>query len=1283
MLPIMCVWLILLEKTMKRLFKIIYWFSLIFWLLFAIFICALRFYILPYLSKEVEQFSQFLSTQLNTKVVIEKAEPFWNGIEPGMRFQNVYFNHSKKQNEKAVVLNEALVVFSWQSLLRVFKHDLPSFSKLQIHNLNLKIEKDEKGLWIAGFLFSNENKNSNFLDWFFAQPHMRFKNISIAYVENNQKQVFQNVQFSMDNQNDIHRLQLTAESSFAQLLDFRAELNGNWENNFNNNQDSNFYLKINQANLASILKELNLKKIKLKEIENIENKEKNNFELPKEAVFDLNIVGNFSHLYDGHFLIDFNLNHLHFENKNMQSQAKILGAWQKEQFQLYLKNANIKIEQNENFDLQNIAWNHFKDKEHFFVEKINLKTFLKNAKLFSFFSQLPDHIKELDGDGHLENTHLIWIKEEEPENENNQNNQNKKFAFKTYFNQVSVGLPKLLDVKNLNGNFVFTPQSSSFLIDSQNVHLDLKNVFENAPIVLNDVKGLLEWEKNNQKSTVNFKNFSFFNEDVQNAKLNGFYQYDGKTKGFIDLKASIEKAKGNQVWKYLPNVIEKDVRIWLKNAILSGEGYDGKLVLKGNLDDFPFKNKEGVFLIQAKSKNAVLQYAPNWPKIENINADLSFGLGMEIKSQSATILNNKIENATIILPDFTSPDEHIFAEGVAKGKTQEFLNFIEQSEIKEKIDSFTSSIQAKGSGILKLNLDLPVRHLEDSKVNGQFNFENNFFHLLPDFPELSFAKGKIIFTENSVFSPSIDGKWLNGVIKGKFKNQKSNLKIDLESQTPIVELLKMNHSPLNDYLKGNIPWQANITTDGKNFNLNLKSDFKNIISTLPQPLNKKLGEKWSFNLNANNQNAQFVLNNHLKGGLIFKNQIELAIHFLFALNTNEWENIYYNFNQKENNKKNNAIKKSTVNRLFFSTSKLLWNENDFGALSLKMENKENEEKITIENPFLSGDVLIKENKNNRNTKETKAHFKRLVIPQLKLKENKENNNYKNNLKQEFVFKNLPHLELFSDELIWNNQNWGKLQLKAALKEPNLWRIAHFSLENQSDRLKGDGAILDSRLPIAHLRFDFSSENAGNLLNKLGFPGQMADGKALFAGTLNWQNWQNTDFSGLSGNFVFDVHKGSFKKIAPGAGRLLGLLSLQSLVERMRFNFTDVISSGLVFHRVSGDMIIENGVLKTRIPLKINAPAAQIEFTGATQLKEETLNLTIDIRPELGFVTALGLAFVNPIAGAASALASTIGKNPLDKIFYYHYEVGGTWQNPQILKNTEKSAAVLPYNPLKQ
>jgi uncharacterized protein YhdP len=74
--------------------------------------------------------------------------------------------------------------------------------------------------------------------------------------------------------------------------------------------------------------------------------------------------------------------------------------------------------------------------------------------------------------------------------------------------------------------------------------------------------------------------------------------------------------------------------------------------------------------------------------------------------------------------------------------------------------------------------------------------------------------------------------------------------------------------------------------------------------------------------------------------------------------------------------------------------------------------------------------------------------------------------------------------------------------------------------------------------------------------------------------------------------------------------------------------------------------------------------------GETDLKNETQDLQVVVRPEIGSAAAVGVAIVNPVVGAATLLANTVLQKPLNRLFSYRYHVTGTWADPKIDKAGE-------------
>ena len=63
---------------------------------------------------------------------------------------------------------------------------------------------------------------------------------------------------------------------------------------------------------------------------------------------------------------------------------------------------------------------------------------------------------------------------------------------------------------------------------------------------------------------------------------------------------------------------------------------------------------------------------------------------------------------------------------------------------------------------------------------------------------------------------------------------------------------------------------------------------------------------------------------------------------------------------------------------------------------------------------------------------------------------------------------------------------------------------------------------------------------------------------------------------MTGQIKVAIDAGQFLKASPGAARLLGVLSLQSLQRRLLLDFRDLFEEGFVFDNVTGDLKLGAG-----------------------------------------------------------------------------------------------------------
>ena len=120
-------------------------------------------------------------------------------------------------------------------------------------------------------------------------------------------------------------------------------------------------------------------------------------------------------------------------------------------------------------------------------------------------------------------------------------------------------------------------------------------------------------------------------EDVaaQNAEvaltLTGSYRTGPPGVRGIDITMRAARAHGPAIYKYIPH-LPPEVAEWLRTAIVAGAASDVRVRLRGDLDDFPFRDvRKGEFKISGRVTNAQLAYAPDWPQIDDIDFVAAIG----------------------------------------------------------------------------------------------------------------------------------------------------------------------------------------------------------------------------------------------------------------------------------------------------------------------------------------------------------------------------------------------------------------------------------------------------------------------------------------------------------------------------------------------------------------------------------------------------------------------------------------------------------------------------------
>lgn len=807
--------------------------------------------------------------------------------------------------------------------------------------------------------------------------------------------------------------------------------------------------------------------------------------------------------------------------------------------------------------------------------------------------------------------------------------------------------------------------------------------------------------------------------------------------GDIDMKIVFDYAKTDSGWKYVPLSASPDISTWIRSAISDGAISDFRIEMAGPVWDMPYgapvpgsppgsseaTGIDGKFYLGFKTSDVTVKYADGYPALKKLDATFAMNQNrISIIANDGVIDEMRFASIKAELADVSALENHLVISGQAQGPTESAVRFLKDTPLATHIHHFADSLSAQGKGKLDLMVDLNLAKADDIKIQGRFTFTDNQVTLAPNTPAVTALNGSIRFSESSMDSTDLQGQWSGEPLSVRIATDAQGTKIDASGRASVSELRHSYDVPVLDQLSGKTLWQARLGIHAGQVDLSLTSDLKGITSSMPEPFNKSASA--SMPLNVSRQSVAPVgrrtnagieqiwrvsLGNALAGnlGLNGKGQIlrgrvvlgsgqvpgmseqpGIQLEALRPFNLDYWVKalgIVTN-SAVSKTKSGGAASVPTTWTLKAPTVTAFGQRfQDFRATvqsgadrtTLQMASKELQGQMDWYPPG-KGNASGGNDGGERGL--LQGHLSRL---DLTAATDAQATSRKG---ERAEIESLPDLAFRVDELYWQGKPWGRLSFRARNQKSDAgqsWRIDPFQLDGPDLKFSGrmnwvsrTSAAARKNNPenMTALDFKMNSPQVGNLLIKLGYPGTVKRATAQLEGQVSWPaNPFGFDPDVLSGNFKMSAKNGQFAKMDPGVGRLLGLLSLQSLPQRLSLDFRDIFSEGLAFESIDGRFDIRDGVMKTT-DLEMAAPAARVLMRGETNLAKQTQDVRVVVQPALSNSVALGVTVLNPIVGAATFVTQKVLGDPLSKLFSYQYHITGTWSDPQVDKESVAGGA---------
>ena len=786
-----------------------------------------------------------MSAAIGNPVTIGKIQGEWRGFLPHLNFTDVRILDDQRQ--PALVLKRIDGSLSWMSL---FTAEL-RLASLAIDRPELLIRRDAEGkLFIGNLVLSRQGDNNDISDWLLHQSNVVVRNALIVWTDDQRGApplVLQRVNLRIHSLFGKHSfaLQAVPPNELATPLDVRGEFYGasfdnpgKWHGRLFTRIDytdvtawrpwldlpGEFsrgrgalrgWLNVNNGKVTQITADLALRDVVTRLGE----------DLPEMALNELSGRASWQEVAGG------------FEISTRNLAMKLQDGLNFQPTDFYLRVVNSGDQQT----IGSKAASSGEIRANF----LRLKSLAELAKYLPMEAGLRARLDAYAPRGEVSNLDAQW--QGSPGKPDN-------YRLKGHFENLALNqVGKMPGFSGLTGDVDGSEASGRLNINARRMIVDAPGVMR-EPLSFSTLIGQAGWQRKNGELTINVDNIAVANDDLA-GNLYGSYRTQAGTLGVLDLTGRLTRGDISRAARYTPLVaLDKEGNDWLNGALLAGHTEDFRIRIKGNLSNFPLDGtKDVLFEIGGHAQNAVMEFDKNWPRIENISGEfLIRGNRLDVESPSATILDTRLHNVTVTIPDMMSKDLSLEIKGEATGASNSFLEFVQKSPVRGYIDGFTDGVRAGGTGQLDLSARIPLTGDQPVKVSGTIKVQDNDIDLGKDAPLLRKTRGTLMFTESGMHANDVSAQILGGKASISVQSEEGGLvHATVKGRSNVDVLRRVEAYPVLDYLHGSADWDADISVVKKSAQIIITSDLKGISSSLPQPFAKRANEAMPLRVEKN------------------------------------------------------------------------------------------------------------------------------------------------------------------------------------------------------------------------------------------------------------------------------------------------------------------------------------------------------------------------------------------------------------------------------------------------
>lgn len=1274
----------------RKLLKTIEWLFFIvagFILLLAILLTVARF-TFPQFSRYQPQIASWASKELGQPVKIGGLDAAWIGLTPSFGFKNISLLDKSTQKPMLTIrhfyikLNLLSSLIHWQVVPSQINLDGVSFTVAQQSRYDYKVNGYDYHLGDQHNQ-SGDSQMKSFFDWMLKQQEVSLRHVNINWQpKEGQAHEIRNLRLLLENSLLHHRLM------GAVIVNQKQQpTKVNWIINFSGNLFANpqfkadFYLKARNISLENWLSNKAYFGV-----------------VPKQGIGDISAWGRF----EGQDLVEL---HAVPSLSDFVLQSSVTGKpikfnhlagnflWQK------VKAGWVLAANQVNIGFQNQTWPENKFSFRYQpqadnqpamqilaakdIELAGLRRFLLGTELLPKAEY--DWLERLKPTGNIRNLMLKHI---------GAPNQLGQLSISAGFEKLGISRwHKIPGVSNLTGWVNITPKSGQALINSQAVKLDFGDMFL-APIQFDQLSGSATWDGLHSSNwQLQVKQLNFAN---QNLAVNTDLILKNSENGpVLNLLGSYHLTNFAKAKDFMPfGIMKPKLADWLRAAFVSGTGIQGTVVFRGPLDKFPFDQQQGVFIVDGDFNNLEFDFNSDWPNIDGLSGNVVFqNRSMTVLSHSGSLMGSAIKTVAGNIPDLDKPV--LSVDGDVTGDTSQGMMFVHNSPLEKKLGKSLAGFALSGPMSLKLKLKIPMTGTDrHDEVSGDVSLIGAKIAV----PDLKIAinnvNGDFTFTDDGLYAKKLTGEFMNAPMTIQIDTKQDQKKsstttVKMAGRFDAKTLKEMYHLNFLQGVSGTSDFSGQYDIhqqDGSESDLlTLNSDLKGIIVDLPAPFGKKADVPEAFKFTMRPLKTKLLLSidwkNKLAGLFDFhqikKNWDLKEVKLLFGGGEPTLSSKTGLYLEGRLSSFDWALWQPYINRFFKKgddkgTDDLPLRQIRLSAKTMKAEGIEltnatvdlqpapNVWAIDIDSDNVVGKVNYFF---NRKKPLLQARLNKLFYISSKSKH-----------KETVNPADLPQFDVVINDLQFDNRHFGAVELETEPTQSGL-RIDHLIVESPIAYLNAAGSWQNSpHGQITRVYGRFETNNLGSALSQWHVTSSLANGKGNAAFTLAWLGSpMSPRIESLDGKLSLAFQDGRIINIGEkaqaemGLGKVLNLLSLQTLPRRLHLDFSDLTKKGFSFDSMQGNFDFKRGNAYTK-DFDLNGPVADVRAQGRIGFKQKDYDFELTVVPHItSSLPIIATIAGGPIAGAVTWVANKVFGREISKIAESKYHVVGSWVKPEFIE----------------